>query len=284
MKELKVYYQKIDNMGDLLNELIIERVFNYKIVPETGRFKIDVTGIGSGLNGLFPNDLENDSSVKKAVVNIVDKVSKPMVVWSTGFISYPSGTEVPLRNKIEFASVRGELTRQRLEKITNRDLSNVVTGDGGLLSSEIIDHPIQKKYKIGIIPHYKEINESVFSDLANSYSDSILINLLDDPMKVVEQIASCEYILSSSLHGLIVADSFNIPNKRLTYTNNLLGDGYKFNDYYSAFGLKSHKPIDLNVDKFPTILDIDNDYEVTKKMVETKKVELKNSFQKYFQG
>lgn len=36
---------------------------------------------------------------------------------------------------------------------------------------------------------------------------------------------------------MIVADSFHIPNMHITLTNNMFGDGNKYNDYLSAFDI-----------------------------------------------
>jgi hypothetical protein len=50
-------------------------------------------------------------------------------------------------------------------------------------------------------------------------------------------------VISSSLHGLIVADSLGIPNVWLRLSPDVLGGDYKFKDYYSVFGL-APEPID----------------------------------------
>lgn len=281
MKKLRVYYTKVENMGDLLNELIIEDLFGYEVVKSEGRFDIDTTGIGSGLNGLFPKKSQAEILPKRMLYSVYDKLTSPMQIWSTGFISYPTEVEIPLRQNINIACVRGELTKKRLAEITNRNLDNVHTADGGLLASELLKQKVPKKYAVGIIPHYKEINESYFKQLAGGYKNSLLINLADEPLKVIEQIASCECILSTSLHGLIVADSFGIPNTRLIFTDNLKGDGYKFNDYYSAFGIKEHKIIDLNKTHAPSIEEVINDYPITTKAVDQKKEGLVKSFSLY---
>ena len=55
-------------------------------------------------------------------------------------------------------------------------------------------------------------------------------------MDVCRDISGCERILSSSLHGLIIADSFSIPNRRIGFYNNLKGGDFKFEDYASALG------------------------------------------------
>ncbi|WP_022796409.1 polysaccharide pyruvyl transferase family protein [Bavariicoccus seileri] len=125
-----------------------------------------------------------------------------------------------------------------------------------------------KKYKVAIIPHFKEQNHSFFAQLAKELDGSKLIDLRDEPHHVVEQIAQSELVISSSLHGLIVADSFRVPNLHLVVTNKLLGDGFKFDDYYSAYGL-SHEYISFDeindISKIPEM--INNSYRITDEMV-----------------
>lgn len=276
MKEIKVSYAKINNMGDLLNELIIERVFGYKVI-HTNSIECQTTGIGSNLNSIFPE--KSQPFIKLFAKKIYGKFTPPVQIWSTGFISYPKGEHLFVRKEYNVAAVRGELTRKRLENILKTKL-DIPTGDGGLLASYLIEKPIQKKYLIGIIPHYKEKNEPRFQQLLDSYKNSVFIDLTDDPLSVVKTIAECEYILSSSLHGLVVADSFGIPNMRLKYTNKLLGDGYKFDDYYSAFNVENNY-FDLNKAGYPSINKIIDEYKIRSSDVEKKKKELIESFYKY---
>ena len=93
-------------------------------------------------------------------------------------------------------------------------------------------------------------------------------------------LASCECIISSSLHGLIIADSYCVPNKRVILTNRVSGDGFKFHDYYSSFGL-TDKPIDLNiVSRIEPNAIIDN-YKISKDMIEKKQEEIIVAFKKF---
>ena len=43
-------------------------------------------------------------------------------------------------------------------------------------------------------------------------------------------------ILSSSLHGMIFADSYDIPNAHLLLSKKVIGGDYKFKDYRSGVG------------------------------------------------
>jgi len=97
---------------------------------------------------------------------------------------------------------------------------------------------------------------------------SKLIDLRDEPHHVIEQIAQSELVISSSLHGLIVADSFRVPNLHLVVTNELLGDGFKFDDYYSIYDIP-HNYVRFNeindISKIPEM--ITDSYRITDKMV-----------------
>ena len=79
---------------------------------------------------------------------------------------------------------------------------------------------------------------------------------------------------------MIVADSFHIPNMHITLTNNMFGDGNKYNDYLSAFDI-THTPFDCSNGDMPTISEVKNNYRVDPDVVELKKEQLFNAFPKF---
>ena len=56
-----------------------------------------------------------------------------------------------------------------------------------------------------------------------------------DIEKLVDDILSCEVILSSSLHGIIFAHAYGVPAYHVQFTDFFKNGNFKFADYYSSF-------------------------------------------------
>ena len=273
-KVIKTYYAQLPNMGDLLNELLIRNVFGQELKRHPVS-SCELSVIGSGMDCFL-----KDTYIYPKYYSVYSELrakfsSYPVQVWCTGFI-FKERNDTSFIRDMNFRAVRGKLTQARVEKLTGKKL-DIPTGDGGLITPYLVKTPIVKKYQVGIIAHFKEQDEPIFLKMKESYQNSIIINLRDEPMDVIKQITECEYIVSSSLHGLIVADSFNIPNQWVVVTDNLKGDGFKFDDYYSAFDLKSN-PIQVTNDNIPTINQIIDQYHFTPKMIADKQKLIYDAF------
>lgn len=229
---LAVNYCKIPNMGDLLNELLIKKYYGCS-VQENDYYCARMAGIGSSLQGLFSED---ESLLKLG--KCIDK-KYPLAIWGTGFGMDLSDRQLrrPIRDRLEICALRGNLSKNKLENALGKEIHCAI-GDPGLLAKELVDEKkIEKKYAVGIIPHYREIGLSIVDEMRKWYRFSTIINLREDPMEVILRIAECEVIISSSLHGAVVADSFGIPNILVKISNIPIGDGFKYRDYYSGYGL-----------------------------------------------
>ena len=270
--EYRIYYPQKPNMGDLLNKDMLESLFQIN-VQRVNYNESNLFAIGSSLSyALYSSKLK--ARIKQMIINILK--NEPFYIWGTGFIKNNTQEDNGFRfRNIRVLSLRGNLSKNRVERILGKELS-IPTGDGGLLVDRWIGENPPKKYRIGIIPHYKEKDSPIVGEMKKMYSDSVIIDLGKKPIDVVKEIASCETILSSSLHGLIVADSFHIPNKHILlypYGERMLGDGFKFADYYSSYGLKDN-PIDVSTTTWPTIQSIIDDYCIEPSVVEKKKDEI----------
>lgn len=170
------------------------------------------------------------------------------IIWGSGAI-YGDRALTYIPKKV--CAVRGLYTKNYLESqgIKCPD----VFGDPALLLPYIYNPQVEKKYKIGIIPHYVDFDLPHVKEFRDSHPEILFISFrgYSSWEDVICQIKSCEYIISSSLHGLIVSDAYCIPNVRVVFSHNITGGDFKYKDYYSGVGRKYINPID-----FTKIIDI----------------------------
>ena len=276
MKSVKICYTKRDNMGDSINPLIIRNVFGMMPI-NSNVYNCRMSGIGSGLHRFLVNT-EGCSLENKLKIGVHRFINyKPVTLWSAGFINTPTGNELPIRKKIRVASVRGNMSKKWVEKILKCNLDCTV-GDAGLLASELIPKQ-EKQFVLGIIPHDNERGEFIYQQIQQTISPTIIIDVRGDVIQRLQQISQCDCIISSSLHGLVFADSFHIPNRQVVLTDKLAGDGFKFYDYYSSFGLTPN-PIDIKTEKID-INAIKKDYPIRLDSIEKLKSDIKEAFYRF---
>lgn len=210
--------KRLNNFGDILNPYIIRNLSSKKIIN-------------------VRSDYCNSEHLL-AIGSVLDRATKSSVIWGSGFISEESRfIEAPKK----IMAVRGPKTRQLL---MNQNIEcPEIFGDPALLLPGIFKKEISKKYETGIIPHYIDKNNNWLKPVSQSVK---IIDLQDpNPLNVIEQILQCENILSSSLHGLIVADAYNIPSLWVKFSENVTGGNFKFQDYYQAIKDDTNKPFKI---------------------------------------
>lgn len=155
--------------------------------------------------------------------SIASFARKGMHVFGSGFIRGSDEAE----KEAVYHFVRGPLTR---EKVLDAGGACPETyGDLALVMPSLMP-PSPKEHDIGYTPHGVEYD--LFPD------DSLKINLYSDDIEdVTRQITKCRSIVSSSLHGIIVAHAYGIPAAYVSMSDKLKGDGFKFRDYYASVGL-----------------------------------------------
>ena len=133
--------------------------------------------------------------------------------------------------------LRGKLSHEVLERVNKKKYSGVVYGDLGLLSSYLLEKKVGKRYAVGIVPHKFDYDNPKIEFLVRSIPNSVLLDLREPPLETLNKIAECETIVSSSLHGLVAADSLGIPNMRIKLSNHGFDFDvdFKFDDYNSVF-------------------------------------------------
>ena len=135
-------------------------------------------------------------------------------------------------------SVRGPMTRERL----GQDRVPEVYGDPGLLIPKVTGLGPLPGDAIGVIPHF--VDKAAIED-ARLPENAVIIDVQAPWRHVVDQIRRCRAVVSSSLHGLIIAEAFDVPAVWISIGDNVIGAQFKFNDYYLGTGRQAKHPVSL---------------------------------------
>jgi pyruvyltransferase len=202
------WYNRIVNFGDLLLPSLLR---DYGLRPIYSEIQsADIVSIGSILH-ILPEDFSGYIVGSGLMHDTVRRFSCAKIL-----------------------AVRGELTRERI----GAPISTIL-GDPGLLADRLLRKRQEKKFLMGIVPHYVDKSDERIHNIYQQYKNEIIvIDVQRKPKDVISEIDKCRFIISSSLHGIVVADSLGIPNAWMVLSDKVRGSGFKFFDYASAFGMK----------------------------------------------
>ncbi len=246
-KLLNYFYVLIKSKGDFI-------ILNAWIEIKYG--KIEKRNFGDELNYYMLSELTgkqiagyyNICHLKKQsdlmfIGSLVEDFTTPnSIIWGSGAIS----GDKPLRHAPKrVCAVRGKLTRQYLlEKGVN---CPEVYGDPALLLPHIYKSDVCKKYKVGFIPHIHDLNSSIVKRISKLNKVHLIrFNNYQDWHDIIDEINECEIIISSSLHGIIISDAYNIPNVWIKLSDRIEGGSFKFLDYFSAVNRNTKQPLCVN--------------------------------------
>ena len=188
-------------------------------------------------------------SILDCFFNKREKSKHPLTVLGAGF---PQSINIvsTIHPFITVQALRGKLSYEVLFKqnLKNIHFNDLIFGDPGICANKVFQ--IEKKenqhLNVCVVPH--------FTDKQSPYLRNIKIpfHVIDPQQKakyVIQEMINCKFIFSSSLHGLIFADSLSIPNQRILLSkvrSNPFRSGYnfKYDDYFSIYNLTSN-PYDL---------------------------------------
>lgn len=226
------YWNGHKNFGDVLSAKLIEELSGCKTQLKIyTSFSVSLKRFTKALFHLDFIELKKIEypwqTTLYAVGSILKYGNKKSLYWGSGFMknseSFKGG---------HILAVRGKYTDKKLQK--DGFAGCQIYGDPALLLPLWIKPKQEKKFRLGIIPHWKEV-DYFLNNYGNSYK---IIDLrTDDIHEIIEEISSCEYILSTSLHGVIVSHAYNIPALWIQ-KGNIDTDGFKFYDYFSSVGIE----------------------------------------------
>lgn len=206
------------NFGDLLTPLLFRKFANLPVE-------------------LSPLESANMIAVG-SILDLVPQKWKGMVVGS-GKLRESAPVDL---SDARVLALRGPLTAASVTGVRG----DVVYGDLGLLADELVQRP-PKLHQLGLVPHWSDTQLEKRPEFLKY--KPLIIRPSGDPLQVISQIGSCRKIVSSSLHGIILADAFGIPRRtEMSERQAKEGGPFKFQDYSASLGL----PFEIGLTQEPS--------------------------------
>lgn len=149
-------------------------------------------------------------------------------LWGTGY-NKKMGDKVIQFDNLDVRAVRGPLTR---EYLMNRGISvPEVYGDPALLLPHFYSkHLMEKAHKKDYI-----IINHMNDDMAQYEGyEKDLVTPMQYPGSFIEAIVNSKRVISSSLHGVIIAEAYGVP--AIFYDSGSGESMFKYEDYYQGTG------------------------------------------------
>ncbi len=220
------------NWGDALNGYLIPRISGKTVLHHSEYFNLGLVPTLGGIGSILDSNRVRN-----------------LIVWGSGLKKPTSMIHVKPSRVL---AVRGALTRKRLMELGMA--CPEVYGDAALVLPKFYQPATRIiKYRVGIIPHYIDKDNSQL-DFFRQQPDVCIIDVMSGIEEFVDQLCACEVIVSSSLHGLIAADAYGIPRVWMKLSDKIAGGDFKFMDYFSSTDIHEVKSISLLQQDVPALL------------------------------
>lgn len=163
-------------------------------------------------------------------------------VWGSGFIS--ADARFPLKPR-RIHAVRGPLTRQKC--LDQGVECPEVYGDPSVFLFDQIAGSLPRRspnFKVALVPHYSDQSHPIVRAMCER-EDVKFVNVRWPVEEVVAALWDCQVVVSSSLHGLILADSLGIPSRWLGVSDVVVRGGFKFQDYFQSVARQEPEPLSV---------------------------------------
>jgi pyruvyltransferase len=198
-----------ENFGDYLSRVIVERVVQEHYEKYIGAIKYGVEGVENRL---------------LAIGSILHHARDHETIWGSGVNGKSLGQRLEASD-LDVRRVRGPLTRRFLLR---HNISCPPTyGEPGLLISEFFGKTRSEETKF---PFSLVLN---LNDMLLYEEEEYIIYPNWSLDRVIERIQASELVISTSLHGLVIAEAFGIPARHLL---SFAEPTFKYIDYYEGTG------------------------------------------------
>ena len=200
--------------------------------------------------------LDDHETIHYVTIGSVLRLTNPKhIIMGSGFISEsdclgkgdyaePVAWKV-YRRPFRILSVRGPRTWLKLYQMGIT--TPKIFGDPIILFPLIYNREVDMINQIGFIPHYADANSSAFTQMyrrLESKYTSKNINILcgNSYKEFIDEVNRSEYIISSSLHGVIVGLVYGKKTIFVNYSDKVIGSNFKFYDFFESVGITYEIP------------------------------------------
>lgn len=196
--------KKIKNFGDELSQVIIEQIIHKEVKRGA---------------------LTDPHQLLFAVGSVLHFARDGNIIWGSGYRENPL-QEVRNYKNLDVRAVRGPRTRDFLLQLGIE--CPEIYGDPALLLPILMPQLKREEpvYDYIVIPHF---NESCCFKIYKN-----VVYPTEPWNEVVKKILQSKFVISSSLHGIIIAEAFGVPARLLRMTR--IEPFLKYQDYYEATG------------------------------------------------
>ncbi|WP_273653633.1 polysaccharide pyruvyl transferase family protein [Cellulomonas fimi] len=202
------------NFGDELSRLVVE-YFTGRRVRWAPSSSASLVGIGSVAERFLGVNPEGQ-------------------VFGSGAREFRRDPSTAAVDPARILAVRGELTRDFL-----RLPAGVPLGDPGLAVSDLVPRNGRRRGVV-VIPHFRTYGSAAGrSQLARLVADGCeVVAPSRSPLEVATRAARSDLVVTSSLHGLVVANATSVPAILVRFASRTQEPDAKYADYLSAFSRK----------------------------------------------
>lgn len=184
--------------------------------------------------GLSPDHPTKKTIHLMTVGSLVGMKNFDAVIWGSGVHVYANVQKL-INNrktvKLDIRAMRGPVTKSALEAC-GYNCKKAVMGDPAILMPDIyMPENFEKKHKISLILHIKTKDIEEKKKMYNCISVETR-----DYKKFINEIVQSELIISSSLHGIILAEMYGVPAVFMNENGLMDAEIMKFKDWYFSTG------------------------------------------------
>ena len=219
---IRLYHWPAPNFGDHLSRNVVAWISGREVVNVRPR-QAQLFAIGSLMHVLA-----------KFFTELPGNRARP-ILWGTGVLN-PFFKRDFLRN-LDIRILRGPVGAA-IAKVPMREF-----GDPGLFAPEAMGPAPARDDKIVVIPHHSQMAQATIARMAGRDPRLRLVDPRRSPEEVCAEIASAAHVFSASLHGLIVADAYGVPN---TWMDPGEQGRMKYHDYAASIGRHLLHPVEID--------------------------------------